>query len=276
MGQPDSGYVFDRRQADQERLIRSSDALSPFAAEACARAGLAPGGRAIDVGCGPLGALPALASLVGSGGQVVGLDDSGEAVALARSVLTQRGLTTVTLVEGDLHSIAMSAICPPGPFDVAYVRRFLVHQQDPIDSLRRIASLVRPGGRIVAHEIPPASGYPALTPSVPALQRVDALVHAGVKARGGTYDAAHQFATLSCKASLRLISQRGFLPAAEPVSLLETFQAVLRSLRSGLIATHVTTEHEIEDLLATLERAKAGDYVSAFANLYIEMIAEVP
>jgi hypothetical protein len=43
-------------------------------------------------------------------------------------------------------------------------------------------------------EIPPGSGYPALTPRVPALQRVDELVHAGVKTRGGTYDAAHHFA----------------------------------------------------------------------------------
>jgi SAM-dependent methyltransferase len=217
-----------------------------------------------------------LADLVGAEGRVVGLDGSGEAVALARSVLSQRGLSTVTLVEGELHTVAISALCPPGPFDVAYVRRFLVHQQDPIDSLRRIASLLRPGGRIVAHEIPPASGYPALTPPVPALQRVDALVHAAVKARGGTYDAAHQFATLSREAGLRLINQRGFLAAAEPLVLLETFQAVLRSLRSVLLATHVTTEREIEDLLATLETAKAADYVSAFANLYIEMIAEVP
>jgi hypothetical protein len=182
----------------------------------------------------------------------------------------------VTLVEGELHTVAMSAICPPGPFDVAYVRRFLVHQQDPVGGLRRIASLIRPGGRIVAHEIPPASGYPALTPPVPAVQRVDELVHAGVKARGGSYDAAHHFPTLSHDAGLRLISQRGFLPAAEPIVLLATFQAVLQSLQSILITTHVTTDREIEDLLATLENAKARDYVSAFANLYIEMIAQVP
>jgi hypothetical protein len=81
MVQPDAGYVFDRRQADQERLIRSSDALSPFAAEACARAGLAPGGRAIDVGCGPLGALPALADIVGAEAE------SSASMAVARRLL---------------------------------------------------------------------------------------------------------------------------------------------------------------------------------------------
>jgi SAM-dependent methyltransferase len=271
-----AGYLFDRGRGDQDRLIRSSEVLGQFVTEACVRAGLASGGRAIDIGCGPLGALPALANLVGAEGRVVGLDVSGEALALARAILDQRGGTTVTLVQAGLDTVITSALCPPGPFDLAYVRRFLVHQPDPAASLRRIASLVRPGGRIVAHEIPPDSGYPSLTPAVTALQRVDALVHAGVRARGGSYDAAHRFRTLCQEAGLRLISERGFVPAVEPVALLETFQAVLRSLRSVIISRHIATEREVDGLLGGLEDAKAAQYVSAFANLYIEMIAEVP
>ena len=166
-------------------------------------------------------------------------------------------------------------LCPPGPFDLAYVRRFLVHQRDPSDSLSRIVRLLRPGGRIVAHEIPPGSGYPALTPRVPALQRVDELVHAGVKARGGAYDAAHRFAEFCRHTGLRLLGQRGFLPAVEPVALLETFQAVLRSLGPGMIAQGITSQGEMDDLLGELDSAKGAQYTSSFANLYIEMIAEV-
>jgi hypothetical protein len=84
---PEAGYLFDRGRGDQDRLIRSSEVLGQFVTEACVRAGLASGGRAIDIGCGPLGALPALASLVGTEGRVVGLDASGEALALAREIL---------------------------------------------------------------------------------------------------------------------------------------------------------------------------------------------
>jgi SAM-dependent methyltransferase len=274
--QPGASYVFDRKQDDQERLIRSSAALGRFTTEACLRAGLRPGGRAIDIGCGPLGALPALAELVGSDGHVAGLDSSGEALALARAILTQHGYTTVTLIQAELDTVAAAELCPPGPFDLAYVRRFLVHQADAAAVLSRISRLVRSGGRIVAHEIPPGSGYPALTPPVPALQRVDELVHAGVKARGGAYHAANQFPPLCRDAGLRFLDQRGFLPAAEPVALLETFQAVLRSLASGVIAQGLTTATEVDDLLSELEVAKSGEYVSSFGNLYIEMIAEVP
>ena len=147
-----TSYLFDRGQADQERLIRSSEALRAFTSEGCRRAGLRPGGGAIDIGCGPLGALIALAELVGSDGRVAGLDSSGEALALAHAILTQRGHTTVTLVQGELDTALTAQLCPPGPFDLAYVRRFLVHQRDPSDSLSRIVRLLRPGGRIVAHE----------------------------------------------------------------------------------------------------------------------------
>lgn len=270
-----TNYVFDRGQADQERLIHSSEALSAFTREGCLRAGLRPGGRAIDIGCGPLGALIALAELVGSHGRVAGLDSSGEALGLAHAILAQRGYRTVTLVQGDLDSVLTAQLCPPGPFDLAYVRRFLVHQRDPVDSLSRIVHLLRPGSRIVAHEIPPGSGYPALTPAVPALQRVDELVHAGVKARGGAYDAAQRFAEFCRRTGLRLLGQRGFLPAVEPVVLLETFQAVLRSLGLGMIAQGLTDQGEMDDLLVELDIAKSASYTSSFANLYIEMIAEV-
>ncbi len=278
MSQPpsSSAYVFDRGQGDQQRLISSSEALSAFVTESFLRAGLGPGGRAIDVGCGPLGALTALVELVGAEGRVAGLDSSGEALAIARVILTQRGYSTVTLVQRELDTDLTTLLCPPGPFDLAYVRRFLVHQQDPARSLSLIARLLRPGGRIVAHEIPPGSGYPALTPRVPALQRVDELVHAGVKARGGAFDAAHHFGALCRRAGLCLLGQRGFLPAVEPVALLETFQAVLRALGSGMIAQGVTSQGEVDDLLGELEGAKGAEYVGSFANLYIEMIAEVP
>jgi SAM-dependent methyltransferase len=270
------GYVFDRGRADQGRLIRSSEGLGAFVTEACARAGLGPGGRAIDVGCGPLGALTILAEVVGARGQVVGLDASGEALELARSILDQRGCTNVTLVHAALDAVTNAQLFPPGPFDLAYARRFLVHQGAPADTLRRMASFVRSGGRIVAHEIPPGTGYPSLTPTVPALRRVDDLVHAAVTARGGRADAAQQLPAHCRDAGMRLLSMRGLLPPAEPVDLLETFQGVLRSLRSVIIEKHVSSDSEVAGLLAELETAKSVQYVSAFANLYIEMIAEVP
>jgi hypothetical protein len=182
----------------------------------------------------------------------------------------------VTLVQAELGTVTNSQLCPPGPFDLAYMRRFLVHQADPARTLRRIAGFVRLGGRIVAHEIPPGTDYPALTPPVRALRRTKEILHAGIAAGGGSHDAAHRFGPLCRDAGVHLLSERGYLPAAQPVPLLENLQAVLCSVRSVVVAHGVTTELEIDELLGELENAKGAEYLTAFGSLYIELIAEVP
>ena len=105
---------------------------------------------------------------------------------------------------------------------------------------------------------------------------MDELVHATVEARGGTADVAHHFPTLCHGAQVRLLDVRGFLPTVEPGMLMETFQGVLQSLRAAIVEKRITGEAEVTRLLEELETAKRGQYVSAFAKLYIEMIAEVP
>ena len=50
---------------------------------------------------------------------------------------------------------------------------------------------------------------------------------------------------------------------------------MLRALGSGMIAQGVTSQGEVDDLLGELDGAKGPEYMSSFANLYIEMIAEV-
>lgn len=207
---------------------------------------------------------------------MTGIDASGDALALAGALLARRGVANVRVVEAHIDAELPDDITAHGSFDVAYTRRFLVHQRDPARTLARIASLLRRGGRIVAHEIPPGSGYPRMTPPEPALERVDALVHTAVGRRGGRPDAALHLAVLCRQAGLRLIEERGFVPAAEPVALLETFQAVLRSIASFVVAEGVTSAGEVTELLSALDKAKPVDRVSAFANLYLEVIAEVP
>jgi hypothetical protein len=52
------GYIFEQNAVEREGLRLASGQLNLLTSEACARASLAPGAHAIDVGCGQLGALP--------------------------------------------------------------------------------------------------------------------------------------------------------------------------------------------------------------------------
>ena len=78
-----STYLLDDLPVEIDRLISVAEVLAPEVRATCERAGLGHGGRAVDVGCGPLGALGVLGDIVGPSGEVVGVDASPASLATA-------------------------------------------------------------------------------------------------------------------------------------------------------------------------------------------------
>jgi ubiquinone/menaquinone biosynthesis C-methylase UbiE len=76
-----------------------------------AEAGIRPGMRVLDLGCGAGDVAFLAADLVGTDGSVVGVDHSAEALARARLRAEQHGLKQVQFVQGDISEPA-----PGGPF----------------------------------------------------------------------------------------------------------------------------------------------------------------
>src|SRR5687768_9355680 len=71
-----SHYSLASSEEEHRRLIALATAEEDRVRDACARAGIGSGNHVVDLGCGPLGALHALASVVGPLGRVVGIDAS--------------------------------------------------------------------------------------------------------------------------------------------------------------------------------------------------------
>jgi ubiquinone/menaquinone biosynthesis C-methylase UbiE len=69
-------------ESEIERLLRVAERYADQARDLCQRAGLQPGGRVVEIGCGPVGALLVLSQVAGPSGSVVGLD--ANAIALER------------------------------------------------------------------------------------------------------------------------------------------------------------------------------------------------
>ena len=113
--------------------------------ELWARAGLGPGARIADVGCGPGAILALLAEAVGSEGEVVGLDSDESAVAAASALIASTGLTNASVRVGKADDTGL----PEAGFDVVMMRHVLAHnggaEQRIVDHL---ATLVRPGGAL--------------------------------------------------------------------------------------------------------------------------------
>ena len=149
MGEGDSGYQFGTGIGEEEldRLEAQGAAIAPATRMIFAEAGIRPGMRVLDVGCGAGDVTFVAADLVGPDGSVVGVDHSPDALARARLRAQRRGLAQVQFIEGDIHDPA-----PGGPFDAIVERLVLMWVPDPAAVLRKQATVLRPGGLVVPVE----------------------------------------------------------------------------------------------------------------------------
>ena len=150
MGDSDSGYQFGSGVGEDEagRLEIQGRALASATRMILAEAGIRPGMRVLDLGCGAGDVAFVAAGLVGPDGSVVGVDRSPDALARARLRAGQRGLAQVQFVQGDVNDPA-----PGGPFDAIVERLVLWTVPDPAALLRRQAAVLRPGGLVVPIEV---------------------------------------------------------------------------------------------------------------------------
>jgi ubiquinone/menaquinone biosynthesis C-methylase UbiE len=140
-------YALGHSSAEQERLQVQAAYLRGITESIWRAAGVLPGTRVLDVGCGIGDTTFLAADLVGPNGFVVGIDRSADAIATARQ--RSAGRPNVRFVEGDLGS----PISDHELFDAVVGRYVLVHQPDIVAALRSVRELVRPGGLIAFHEI---------------------------------------------------------------------------------------------------------------------------
>jgi len=147
MTQPDQ-YVLGYRQEEQARLQQQAQELAHESDWLFDQIPLTRGARVVEIGCGPHGCLALLSERVGPTGRVVGVERSAEAVALARTLVSQRDLRNVDVLEGDARSTGL----PPASFDVVTSRLVLVNVPEPEQIVAEAAALVRPGGWVAFHE----------------------------------------------------------------------------------------------------------------------------
>jgi SAM-dependent methyltransferase len=118
-------------------------ALAPAAEAAITLAGVRPGERVLDIGCGSGATSIALARLVGPTGQVTGLDVSGPMIELARKRSVGIGNLDWLLADAAVHEIA------PGSIDLLFSRFGVMFFGEPAAAFANLRRALRPGGRLV-------------------------------------------------------------------------------------------------------------------------------
>jgi SAM-dependent methyltransferase len=164
-----NAYVLGYSSEEQRRLDQQGAMLRPFTARLLQAAGIGPGMRVLDVGCGTGDVALLAAALVGPAGHVVGVDRSPAVLATAASRVAARGWQHVTFVEDDIASMTVAQ-----PVDAVVGRLVLMYQPDPAATLRHLATLAAPGGALAFLEMVMSPGL--RIPERPLFTRVHHLV----------------------------------------------------------------------------------------------------
>ena len=145
--------------ASEARFLYAQDILSALpggaraASRGCgdpvARAGLQPGERVLDLGCG--GGIDALIAsrLVGARGRVFGIDMTPEMVKLARENADQAGSENIDFLQGNIEDLPLAS----ESLDVVLSNCVINFSENKQQVMNEACRVLAPGGRFVISDI---------------------------------------------------------------------------------------------------------------------------
>lgn len=246
-------YVLATGAEGEARLAVVNEVHGPDTRAFLTRAGLKPGMRVADIGCG-IGTISCwMAEQVGANGTVVGVDVSADQVATARRRAEAVGIENVTFAAAGAYDTGLDA----NSFDLVFCRFVLMHLQRPEEALREMRRLLRPGGVLAVED----GDFTALfcDPPLAAFDRCMALYRAAGERHGADFEIGRRL--------YALVRSAGFDAAevalAQPVCVHGAAKRLpewtLAESAGPLIEAHLTTSAEIDALVAALAAFAAQD-----------------
>jgi SAM-dependent methyltransferase len=230
-------YALQLDPGEVERYRMMAEQARAAEADLWELAGIGPGARVADVGCGPGALLPALSSAVGPAGSVEGVDADPEAVAAARSLVAAAGLGNVTVTQGRAEHTGLQE----GSLDAVMLRHVLAHNGGAEDAIvAHLAGLARPGGCVYLVDV---DGTAVRTlPEHADLVDLQERYAAFRAARGDDNRAGLRLADRLARAGLELVEFRGrYLIGQPPASVRPPSWAA----REAMVTAGVATEEDV-------------------------------
>jgi ubiquinone/menaquinone biosynthesis C-methylase UbiE len=240
-------YVLGNHPEELARLDRQAASIDRPTRLLLQAAGIARGMRVLDLGTG-LGHVAAIAGeMVGPTGAVLGIDRSGDALAVARRRAQEAGATHLAFAEADV-----TQWCASKPFDAIVERLLLFHVADPAAVVRHHLQNLRPGGTFVAIDFD--IGRARAEPSVPIVNDAIGWVEAAFRAAGARPHIGARLGTILEQQNLQRVTTFGVQAYWSPrdPSGPALLAGVVRSLAPTMVAHGIATAEELD--VATLEQ----------------------
>ena len=200
--------------------------------------GINPRARVLDVGCGNGDLSRYVAGLAGPGGEVVAIDRSEQALAMARTINVEAGAAHIQYravdLSGDLPDL--------GRFDAIVGRRVLMYLPDAAKTLKRLVAMANPDA-VLAFQEHARAGLPAGLGDLELHRQLYDWNWSTVAAEGGDVGLALRLAELMQQLGLSVEQARG-----EAVLLHPDQPSFLPTL------THAMLPRIVERGIATVEQ----------------------
>ena len=252
-------HGYDRTEAD--RLADQASALQPLLH---AGTSYPPGSRVLEAGCGT-GAQTISLARNSPGAHIVSVDRSPASLADAEARIRAAGLANVELLAADIMDLPFA----PASFDHIFVCFVLEHLADPAEALRRLQTLLRPGGTITIIE--GDHGSTALHPDSNAAQAAVAALVALQRSSGGDANIGRRLCPLlretgfvGIRVAPLLVYVDGSMPEQAEAFTRRTFAAMVEGVGPAAIEAGLIDAETFAAGIRALHRAAEPDGVFTY------------
>jgi len=228
--------------------------------------GITPGARVLDVGCGNGDLSRFVAELAGPSGEIVAIDRSEQALAIAQTIDADLGVAHIQYravdLSGDLPDL--------GRFDAIVGRRVLMYLPDAAETLERLAALANPDA-VLAFQEHARTALPAGLGDLALHRQLYDWNWSTVAAEGGDVGLALRLAELVQQSGLSVEEARGeaiLLHPNQPSFLPTLTQAMLpRIVERGIATVEQIDPDTLAQRIEEEHRAAGGAIVWDLAFL---------
>ena len=238
-------YMLERGSKGAERLQLLSRILSPTTEALLLRAGLAPGWRCLDIGCGTGQVTILMAHRTSPDGLAVGLDPDEHFLDLVRQESARLGISAI------FRAGTVDNLHAETGYDLVYARFVLSHLPEPAEVIGQMVRVVHPGGMIVIEDVDFAGHF--CYPPNAAFARYVALYQTAVRLRGADPDLGPRLPGILDDAGVESVHLDVILPAFREGEGKRMAWATMEGIQGAVVAAGLASTAEMNAILAELD-----------------------
>jgi len=268
--QIDSTYMLGIGTTGAKALAIQQGYLKKNSCNQLTKAGLKPGMKVYDIGCGSGEMTAYLAQQVGENGLVYAVDESEEQLTLTKKRIEALKLTNVRYIQADIQTYQDWDLKQA---DIVYARLLLMHLPHPKNALKNMYNLLKSGGILSLQETTWSTVHCSL--SCKALEKYrDAVIALG-KMRGADYNLGAKLPQVCQELDFKIV----YANEEETTVKINVGKALIIAripeLRSRLIEAKTTTAEDFDSWMQIIselpeENDKAYINVANMMHILVE------